>query len=186
MQKVLVCILCTSERHGWIHPRLSATLVQMATDQRYAVQFNWVCDSQRVENARNRAVDAARRGNFDALLMLDNDVSPAFNPLDLVALDGDVITTRTAFHLEHGAKVMPENVCCCLIRSKVWQTISPPWFVWTTGTDELLSPQGGKGEDIFFLQLCQESGIKIHTAPALASHFHTCDLTAIAARGVAR
>ncbi len=186
MQRVLICTLCTSERHGWVNPRLSATLVQMATDQRYAVQFNWIADSQRVEHARNRAVDAARRGNFDALLMLDNDVCPSFNPLDLVAMEGELITVGTAFHLDHGVRVMHENVTCCLIRSHVWQTIPGPWFVWRTGTDELLSPTGGQGEDIYFLKLCQERGIKIATAPALASHFHTCDLTAIAARGAQR
>jgi len=181
MQRILVCILCGSERHGWITPRLSSMLVLMATDQRHWVRFEWVMDSQRVEHARNLAIDKARRGNYDALLMLDNDIAPSFNPLDLVEMEGDIITTGTAFKLSEGIRVMHENVTCCLIRSNVWKTISAPWFVWSTGDDELCSPAGGCGEDIYFLRRCQENGIKIATAPALASHFHSTDLTAMAA-----
>jgi hypothetical protein len=185
MPRILVAALCGSERHGWINPRLNTWLVQMARDRRYPVEFQWIADSQRVEYARNLALDTARRGNFDALIMLDNDVAPTFNPLDLVSMDGDVITTGVGFHLDAGTRVAHENVTCCLIRSCVWQKLSPPWFKWTNGSDELLSLAGGMGEDIYFLKLCEQHGIKIHTAPALASHFHSCDLTAVAARGVA-
>jgi hypothetical protein len=181
MQRILVCTLCGSERHQWVNPRLSTLLVLMARDVRYSVEFEWIVDSQRVEHARNLAVSKARSANVDALLMLDNDVAPTFNPLDLVAMAGDVVTTGMAFHLDQGTRLMHECVCCVLIRACVWQKISPPWFKWTTGNDELLSPAGGQGEDIYFLKLCQENGIKIHTAPALASHFHSCDITAIAA-----
>lgn len=183
--RILVCILCGSERHQWINPRLSTWLVQMGRDRRYNVDFQWIADSQRVEYARNLAVDAARKGNYDGLITLDNDICPQFNPLDLVGMAGDVVTTGTGFHLDQGTRVAHENVCCCLIRSCVWQKIPAPWFVWTNGNDELLSPAGGVGEDIFFLRLCESNGFKIHTAPALASHFHTCDITAVAARGVA-
>jgi hypothetical protein len=178
---VLVCVLCGTERHGWINPRLSTLLVVMARDARYNVSFEWVQDAAPVEHARNLAVSKARAANVDALIMLDNDAAPTFNPLDLVAMDGDVITTGMAFHLAHGTGIMHENVCCCLIRSSVWRHLPKgPWFKWTTGSDELLSPQGGMGEDLFFLRLAQGAGLKLATAPALASHFHTCDLTPLA------
>lgn len=178
-QRVLVCVLCGSERHGWINPRLSMLLTAMATDKRYDTKFQWICDRYPVAYARNSAIDAARRGHFDALLMLDNDIAPSFSPLDLVRSDGDVITTPTAFHLEQGTRIVHQNVTCCLIRSKVWRTIPGPWFKWTTGDDELCSPANGEGEDIHFLRRCQENGIKVATASALASHYHTIDIAGI-------
>lgn len=182
--RVLVCVLCSSERAGWVNPKLSMLLTVMATDRRYDVKFQWICDRYPVAYARNSAIDAARRGHFDCLLMMDNDVACSFNPIDLVGSDGDVITVPVAFNLEHGPQVVHQNVTCCLIRSKVWQ-IPGPWFRWVTGDDELCSPDGGMGEDAFFFRLCESHGIKITTASVAAHHYHTCDITQIAT-GAAR
>ena len=98
-KRVLACVLCGSERGGWVHPRLSMVLTVMARDQRYTVEFKFICDAQPFHFARNKAVAAARDGSFDALIMLDNDACAAFNPLDLIPLDGDVVCTATAFKL---------------------------------------------------------------------------------------
>jgi hypothetical protein len=68
---------------------------------------------------------------------------------------------------------------CLMVRSTVWQKISKgPWFKWTTGDDELLSPQGGTGEDVFFCNLVRSAGFKIWTHRQLAGHYHSVDLTA--------
>lgn len=181
-KRVLACVLCGSERGGWVHPRLSMVLTVMARDQRYTVEFKFICDAQPFHFARNKAVAAARDGSFDALIMLDNDACAAFNPLDLIPLDGDVVCTATAFKLGTGIQMVMANCSCCLIRSSVWKKLAVgPWFLWETGEDELCSPQGGQGEDIHFLRLCQSKGLAVRTAqqPAFASHFHTCDLTAV-------
>ena len=198
MQRVLVCVLCGSER--WINPRLSTLLVQMALDARFAVQLEWVYDARPVDYARNLCVSKARSGGFDWLCMIDHGCAPSCSPLDVLATvpsevsivglgAGICVNGVHKWNIETPAKpevlgkfqeVSRIGAACLMMRSQVWQRIKGPWFRWVTGDDELLSPEGGKGEDVFFCDLARQNGFKIWThGTSPAGHLRTCDLTEI-------
>jgi hypothetical protein len=203
MQRILVQVLCGSERHQWINPRLSSTLVKMALDLRFGVQLQWAHDVRPVAYARNLAVDNARNGGFDWLVMVDNDTVPMCNPLDLIATAPDDvhiiglaagISVNGACKWNFSTPATPEQVAglqqvneigagCLMLRSKVWETIPAPWFRWENGSDELCSPAGGAGEDIAFCRKAREHNFKLWThSMHAAGHFHTVDLTELAMR----
>jgi hypothetical protein len=198
MQSVLVAVLAGSERHGWINPKLCTVLIQMALDPRFQVTLRWFIDGRPIEYVRNQCVAAAREQGVDWLISLDNGIAPSCNPLDIIATAPDAVDIIglgaginlngvNRWNIETSAKpaqiagfqeVLRVGTGCLMMRSKVWSAIKGPWFKWVTANDELLSPEGGHGEDTHFCDLARENGFKLWTlGPAPAGHLRTCDLT---------
>lgn len=85
-KKILVVIL----EQGWIRPEVAPLAARMSADERYNVSVKTVRLSPS-EDARNSvALDMLKNG-FDYLIMIDDDVIPKRNPLDLVELGLDVV-----------------------------------------------------------------------------------------------
>lgn len=199
--KVLVCILCGSERHGWINPRLSTAVVNMSHDPRFAVQLEWLQDLRPVEYARNLAFDKARSRKVDWCVQIDNDTAP-IDPLSVLVQAAhrskiDIIGLSYGAEQNGKFRVLSElngenagpfagvkNIAagCLMVRSNVWNTLPAPWFRWVNGEDELLSPNGGCGEDVYFVRTALAAGFKLWTHHELAGHFHSTDITALAIR----
>ena len=83
--KVLTCVFTGEERHGWVNPRLSSTLLRMAYDPRIQMSYAPIHAVHPVCAARNLAVNEFfLKSNCDMLVIFDNDVSPPENVVDAI------------------------------------------------------------------------------------------------------
>ena len=85
--KIYIAIL----NQGWIRPELSNVILQMFHQPEHELHIEYPNDRP-IPNNRNKIVERFLESKFDYLLMIDSDVVPRRNPLDLVALDKDVIS----------------------------------------------------------------------------------------------
>ena len=148
--KVLVCVLCGTERQNWIYPELSGMLIRMSHDSRFDVAIGNIKDGRPVEVPRNESIALARDNNFDWLVSFDNDnFMPSGTPLDIISLAGpsqNVIGLGyVCGSVEAGYKMFPpptsqpingpfREVDCLnggalMVHRSVWQAIPRgPWF----------------------------------------------------------
>lgn len=138
------------------------------------------------------------RRNYNFLLMIDTDVVPPANILDLANFNCDIISP-VCFSFQEGAPFalilkevpggfqqlnpVPANqliedvgACgtgCLMIHRRVLEALDPPWFRFEYTKEGLL----GGGEDFFFMKKARAAGFKIfvHTS-YLASHYSEIDL----------
>jgi hypothetical protein len=202
-QKVLVAVLCSSERNGWVNPDLSLNLIQAARDTRFIVDFTLVRDLRPFEYARNAAVNTAMRSGADWLLQIDNDnyLPSAMSPLDVLAQANGERQNVIGLNYAHGSQSSGEYALfpdhghgapdgpfrevdrlasgVLFIHRSVWQKIPPPWFKWEIPNNPLLAPEKGSGEDMYFSALCRQHGLRIWTHQQLAGHFKTIDATSM-------
>jgi len=75
---------------GVIRPELSNVLLRMSSDGRYSLHFNYPNRRPEMFN-RNIIVNEFLDSGYEYLLMIDADVVPKSNPLNLVELDKDII-----------------------------------------------------------------------------------------------
>jgi len=85
--RVYIAILTS----GQVRAELSAAVVAMSSDPRYNVEIEYSWDRPTPSN-RNRISRTALDKGVDFVLMLDSDVQPLLNLLDLVAHDLDVVS----------------------------------------------------------------------------------------------
>lgn len=93
MTKQKVLISCCNGR-GWIHKRLVFKLIEIMPDPRYHVTFiapTW----KPFVLGLHKTIQDFLAGPWDFLLLVDDDNPPVSNPLDLVALDLDVVGLPT-------------------------------------------------------------------------------------------
>lgn len=199
-QKVLVAVLCGSERQNWLCPGLVRALLQMSNDARFAVEIELIYSLTPADFARNTAVTMARKRNADWLLMIDNDTSPTADPLaliqsapsnaDVVAMPygsnfGDKYTVAVEFlpGVASGDFLGVKSIGtgCMALRSSVWQKIPKgPWFkIVSDETSEVYRPLFSA--DIYFCNLARAAGMSIwlHRS-AGAAHYHTVNVTDLA------
>src|SRR5437870_3805544 len=86
--KILVCVLCGTERQNWLNPILAMNLLTMARDSRFDVAFQPVTDYRPWEFARNQTIHLARSMSADWLISFDNDNFTYTNPLDVITAAG--------------------------------------------------------------------------------------------------
>lgn len=83
--KVLVAVFTGEERHGWVNPRLSTTLLKMAYDRRIIFSYVPVHAIHPICAARNLAVNYYfLKSDCDMLVIFDNDVCPPDNVVDAI------------------------------------------------------------------------------------------------------
>jgi len=197
--KVLVCVLGSSERHGWINPHLVSNLLTISHDERYTVEIKPVIECSPVDFARNVCVTMARERKADTLLMFDNDQSSEINPLDVLTIANgkDIIgipTMQSSTDSFHTAPMFIPNLRRDNLRSdgefmqvhrigtgamflshRVWEQIAGPWFKTVQADDELRSPTP-QTEDFYFCDLAREHGFEIWSHNRMMFHFHTCEI----------
>jgi 2-polyprenyl-3-methyl-5-hydroxy-6-metoxy-1,4-benzoquinol methylase len=85
-------VLVVVPNTGFVHIGLAHVLLEILGGTKH--QYMFIQDKP-VENVRNKACLMMRQDDFDFLLMIDNDTVPTGNPLDLMALDKDVMIFPT-------------------------------------------------------------------------------------------
>jgi len=194
-KKIVVCVLCSTERGGWINPSLFRSLLQLQQDARFEFEFEMVCDVAPVATARNTAIVRARAHGADVCVMLDNDMVLPANFADIlhdaVTTQKDVVSLGAGVWLEEGPRIIPgdngpqdgqfrQTGCAgggvLIISSKVWHVIERgPWFRWLTNDDEVGSRR--LGEDYYFCELVHAHGMTVWTHQRVAGHLKTSDAT---------
>jgi hypothetical protein len=204
--KVLVCVLTSTERQGWLCPEIGQNLFAMAKDTRFQVELATIKDAIPHDFARNSALALARDHAFDWCVQIDNDnFLPAGTPLDVIASAGPeqpvvgltagirVNSAECALYPREGLgqRSGPFTECeyvggaLLMIHKTVWQKIPRgPWFLWQRGDNELADANcdDGVSEDVYFSRLVRQHGMRVWTHNVLAGHYKTCDATAFAFR----
>jgi predicted O-methyltransferase YrrM len=72
-ERVLISLLCGSERHGWINPSLALGLAQWAADERFDLEIIRAYDFHTSLEARNWSAQQLIESECQWLLMIDND-----------------------------------------------------------------------------------------------------------------
>lgn len=83
--KILVAVFTQEERHGWVNPRLSSTLLRLMCDPRIMLSYVPIHAIHPVCAARNMAVrDFFLKSDCEVLVLFDNDVAPPDNVADAI------------------------------------------------------------------------------------------------------
>ena len=194
--RVLVCVLVSSERHGWVNPRLCEALIHFSKDERFDVTVEMVSERW-VDHARNVAVVAAREHGATWLIQIDNDCIPPSNLIGILS-DADasgkqIVGLGSAVFSQGEPQIIPGDngrkdgafrqtgncgAGVLLMHSKVWETIPGPWFKWVSNDDETTTLR--LGEDYYFTERAIEHGFTIWTHRDLAGHLRSLDICALA------
>lgn len=198
--KVLIVILCGSERANWICPQLvqwiMASVTAPALDMKtelFLLQDVWP-----VDDARNAAVERALAGGFDWLLMCDNDQNPHVATLDRIALAHARGLDMVGFFIPltyrneivcsvFGEEIIDtgldkefrETAACgtgvVAIRTSVFARLTKPFFrITETNRDGI---RERLGEDFSFCKKVRAAGFRVHVARRIiADHFKTVSL----------
>jgi len=185
--RVHIDTLCGPERTHWINPLLHNALMLMHQDKRFDVIPILRYGIRAYDLARNGAVEQAKKERADWLLMVDNDMVPQFNPLDVLAMAGDRAVIGWTYALGSGqgdyqifppgersgefTEVGAVGTGLIAIHSSVWKRIKAPLF--RTLSDGV----NYTGEDMYFCQQARNNGFKIWTPKQLIGHMHTVDVT---------
>ena len=198
--KVLVCILCGSERCDWINPTLFSSALQLQKSATFDVTVEPVVGLRPVDRARNESVIRARTGNFDWLVMIDNDqcIPPNNGLLDILAQAGprqDVIVLpygiRTdnqglrwscnflePFNGQPFIRIDDAATGVIVLRSSVWKRMfAGPWFETQFTDGGELGRTFKYGEDIAFSRAAKEAGLEFWASPVCSPHLKTADIT---------
>lgn len=189
--KVYIAIL----NQGAIRPELANLLINSTHDPRYQIKITYPGDRP-IANNRNKIVLKFLEGDWDYLLMLDDDTVPHRSPLDLITLDKDIIgypypqwNEGDIYWLAmdqdgDGYKPIPPDrrhglqqvdalgTGCILIARNVLEAIRAPFMrKWDEdGIAEL-------GLDFYFCQKAKEAGFEVWCDwRAPCSHFKTLNL----------
>jgi hypothetical protein len=82
---VMVCVFTGVERHGWVNPSLTTTLMRLSYDPRIRVSYVPIHAVHPVDQARNMAVeDFFLKSDAEILVLFDNDVAPPSNIADAI------------------------------------------------------------------------------------------------------
>lgn len=89
-KSILITVPCLH----WIHKAVVRCLLLLSMDKRYKVKIEWPSNKP-YENNLHHIVKDFLEGGYDYWLSMDADNPPLENPLDLVALDKDIIGLPT-------------------------------------------------------------------------------------------
>lgn len=190
-QKVYLTIL----NQGNIRPELANLLIHITHDPRYQVKITYP-SARPITNNRNRIAKQFLEGDWDYLLMIDSDIVPHSNPLDLIAHDKDITgcpcpqwNERDLYWVvmdkdgtgykpipperRHGLRQVDAiGTGCILIRRNVLEAVRAP-FNDKQAEDGTLD----LGEDFYFCEKATEAGFEVWCDwRAPCSHFKTLDL----------
>lgn len=87
-------ILVTVPNEGWIHATVAHVLLRLLQDPRYSIRIE-MPRHRPYENNLHHIIRDVLDGPYEHWLNIDNDNAPQRNPLDLVALDKDILGLPT-------------------------------------------------------------------------------------------
>ena len=180
---VMLAVLAT----GWIRAELADALIRMSHDGRYRlnITFSW---ARPIPANRQQIIRAFLESDYDYLMMLDDDVWPYGNCLDLVEDDKDVVIFPAPIwrpgvdqppivsiitplegdkvNFDVGGVVeVQAGGSAFLIARRVLETLKPPHFTYSFDDWGMMTV----GEDINFCRKVREAGFKIW-----AAYSHPC------------
>ena len=196
--RIVISVLGSTERHGWVNPWLTYELIKLSHNQDYEVRIEMITDNVLHDFARNLAMDSARKQQAIWNLQLDNDISMRCDVLSLIGqLSPDMLVVGMPYGIKHDGRL---RLCAdgehekrgqfvrvdkigagaLLVNRQVWEQVNPPWFRWIPQEDSLLSM--GTGEDVYFCDQLKKAGIAVWASRMLAGHYRTLDASEIVAR----
>lgn len=92
--KILICLLTTYERQGWVHPDIAQWIADLPFQVGYSYRVIRAHNFQPAAAARNVFCKQSKDAEVDWLMMVDNDMAPAADLLDTVKgapEDADVV-----------------------------------------------------------------------------------------------
>jgi hypothetical protein len=81
---VFIALLTLGEREGWLHPSIAQFLVALTQQKGRQISLNIRTDTKPHDYARNLVVKDFLATGYDLLLMMDNDMGPPPNLLDML------------------------------------------------------------------------------------------------------
>lgn len=203
-QSVQICVFTGSERTQWINPELArfltvASAVSTRGDRK--INITYVMNKTPHDCARNTAVKQFA-GNYDWLLMIDNDQAIGITMLDMLdaaPADAAVIVPRNYFlkntqppnfetslvwWSRNGSQPNGEWVelskagtGIMAIRKDVFTKIERPAFKFEYDTDGIMS----KGEDEYFCEKVRAAGMKVYgNVKHMGRHWHSVEVGTLA------
>lgn len=190
-QKVYIAVL----NQGTVNTALSNLLIHITHDPRHHITITYPSERP-IANNRNKIVLSFLEGDWDYLLMLDDDTVPHRSPIDLIDTGKDIIgypypqwNSGDIYWVVmdrdgDGYKPMPPErrygvqqvdaigTGCILIKREVLETVKAPFMrKWSEeGIAEL-------GLDFYFCQKAIDAGFEVWCDwGAPCSHFKTIDL----------
>jgi GT2 family glycosyltransferase len=204
--RITVAILCGPERHQWLNPQLAFWLAsgmnrRKDTDVHLLPVYGFVP----VEHARNFVADHFLKSNSDWLLMIDNDIAPAPNLLEILDDLKDhvkiVSPITVMWNGKHHAPTVTQakeeedyfvpiqkphrgknevsavGTGCIFIHRDVFKKLVKPYFSFKQDPE---SRGYIYGEDYGFCKKAKEQGFKVYAdSRFICGHFHTLDLAEV-------
>lgn len=196
--KILVCVLTSTERDGWVNPSLCELLLALQGDSRFDLTVQMVTDKRPFHYARNLCIRRAQLERADYCVQIDNDIVPPANFADI--LHAAIVTGKAVVGLEYAVRFdsgwkripglngprdgqfrAPGNLGggALIIKRDVWEKIRGPWFLWVAENDELAECK--LSEDSFFCELAMRHGFTVWTHDSAAGHLKCVDVTLMTA-----
>jgi hypothetical protein len=208
-ESVLVVTFSTKERCGWPCPGLSNFMAGVAVK---AARGEREIRTLRLENyvphdtARNFAAKSFRETGLDWLVMIDNDMEPQSNLLDMLDRaddrmdvivprffaitndkNGGMISLNLGWLLRDGETVPNPNTewieiekagtGVMAVRKSVFHRLKRPYFQFSYDADGIST----SGEDVYFCAKARAAGLRIWGNNYFeADHFHTISLSLLA------
>jgi hypothetical protein len=196
-QSVFVATFSTEERGGWFCPGLVNFLLNasaLSITQGRQVGYKNIYNHRPIDSARNFAAREFLKTPAEWLLMLDNDIAPPLNLLDLAdSADErmDIVTplcvcnygTELNFacnvnaDLERSDPWFETNFAgtgVMFVRRRVFEKITPPWFRTTYSQEGIMAGH----EDEFFCRRAAKGRFRIWVNPEFdCNHFRTVNLS---------
>jgi len=205
---VFVCTFAGWERDGWPCTGLSLFMGELGVVRARGereVQRYGLHNYRPHDSARNAGVKEFRKSNLDWIGMLDNDMTPQANLLDMMDFapaeadivvpkfyclsgnDPSVLKISLAWKLLPGQTSIPPNVSwveidscgtgAIFIRRRVFDVLQKPYFQFAYDGDGVTA----RGEDETFCAKARAAGLRIfgHTAFEV-DHIHSVSLSALA------
>ncbi len=184
---------------GTVATSLALRMVRWSRDPRFKVQFYAPSFIRPIPAARNAIVENFLRSGFEYLLMIDSDVVPPENILDLALLNLDIVAApcpvfKDGFVIllvlreagdEPGFKVFEEipvgrllevdatGTGCMMIHRRVFEALDKPYFKFVMDDEGNLF----MGEDFDFCVRARERGFKVYVHTGyLCEHWHNVNL----------
>ena len=189
---------------GVLHQRLVGLLIQLTRQHRNGLHITMVSQAVPVDYARNHLVEEFLKTDLDWLLMIDSDIVPPDNVLDLtkhgkqivggvclslingklkstIFKETDSASDGTRQYVQHDymndlglVQVDSTGTGCLAIHRDVFKKLDKPYFEFTYHAE---SRKIRTGEDIRFCEKARDAGFTIHVDKSVScSHFKDCDL----------
>lgn len=187
---------------GLLHQRLVALLIQLVQEHRNGLMIYMISQAIPVDYARNRIVEEFMKTGMPWLLMVDSDIVPPMNVLDLTKRGHPIVggvclgliggkAKATIFkeakdkpgqYVQHEymndsglVEVDATGTGCIAVRRDVFESLRKPYFEFIY---DPLDRHIKTGEDIGFCEKAHRNGFSVYVDKSIrCSHYKDVDLS---------